>query len=1163
MARRERKLARLVLAAITAGILPLPAVSAMKTEYVYHHGQPFVEMNFLEESDGELWEYKAEYPLDRALMDATKSSTAYWSGMFGDRAKNTQPWQVFVDTQANEQNAYGGTASLQVSETENVSLVPENFVARQIQDGKTLNVTTKETLKAFGEGGELAEGDYAFSWITIGQNLGANREGAIDGWWVDTDTVLPTNEQAADFVGTFRHELGHALGIIYQAQYIDDEGNVLPDGAEPVHTATGERLSRFHDALSNPNEWALHLVDQNLNPAKPGMEIVTSARFNELKAANPGLKASDFFIVDNIMREPGLTGAKGYAYFVGDHVTEALDGTTFHGVNGLPVNGWEGYDTYDFEGSHLQTAGMMSHRLYSNYTGFMEVELAVMQDLGYDFDRKAYYGRSIYGDGLTITNTRGYSARNADGTAYLENTYSAVPLGVGLHIYGSRNTVTQAANILTRGTGAVGIRVDGEKNTITVPPATEIHADGYRGKGVLFAYGRKHNRCLAGTVTASGAGGNAVEFNFGSSAGGAQDEYRGSYIRYKRDVNEETGNISRAGNMYLTAMDSDTYNASADELVGEQVTDFNLSGTIAGGENAIYIGKNAFVKNINVNEGASIRGNITSDWKHFDTDGSYDGDMNEGMQPLGIQYGEVIYRYSRYIPDLVTNLNFNANIAYSGDITGADNLKLNVNGGTLFYGGTADVVNVSVAKGASVFGGDFTVNDMTAIMADGFADGTTGQLVNHGAIGAATKDTTMNITGRLVSDGVLRAYGGGPAGHIAVNGDADIGGSVATVTNALPGETWKVLEAGAVNGAIANPAGAPYVATGMLNTEGAIHDNALTVTTAAANNLGTTDAAVNETYGAMMHMYNGLAASGDARDNEMRPLFSLDAPGAKAALSSVSSNAAAQSMGLAQTNTMTGHIVSSRLAEAFATKPVNVKIPVANLADGDKEKGIELPMNLPQPMDNDFWFKAGKNWGGLKGGANYHGTTLSVGWDRAYGKTWRAGAFISYGTVGFADTGGAERAQRYAARILRRLPPRPSHGLRLPGLRLAQERPLAGDRRHGSVPESELRQPHSRARRRIPIRSPRGQGHALAYQPLHQSAAIRAAAGRLYGAGRGHLRPAGGQRVEHLLRRRVRRRVQALSHQWQLRAAPRREARVFGRGSAPDLRLYRRQRRPL
>ena len=129
-----------------------------------------------------------------------------------------------------------------------------------------------------------------------------------------------------------------------------------------------------------------------------------------------------------------------------------------------------------FDGSDLQTAGMMSHRKYSNYTTFLEVELAVMQDLGYQIDRKAFYGRSIYGNGGNIVNNQGYFARNADGTDYLANTYSLVPLGVGLHIYGSDNKVTQNVDIMTKGTGAVGVRVDGTGNTLIVPERTKVSA---------------------------------------------------------------------------------------------------------------------------------------------------------------------------------------------------------------------------------------------------------------------------------------------------------------------------------------------------------------------------------------------------------------------------------------------------------------------------------------------------------------------------------------------------------------------------------------------------------------------------------------------------------------------------------------------------------------
>ena len=454
--------------------------------------------------------------------------------MIGPKAKNETPWQVFVTTLVNEQNAYART-SCYVPGKEKLKEVKSNFVPQQLQDGKKLLRMTKE----IGESKNPPLGDYGFSVIYIGQFFGADREGTVDGWWVDTDTVLPSNEQAADFVATFRHELGHALGISKRLDDVNKPGT------------KGETSICFSAEVTDPDSWNLHLADQNLNPAKPGMEILSAADFAKKKKADPGVKESDFFIVNNQNKGEDASGKNGKAYFVGPHVTDALAGATFFGVDGIPVNGWE---SRGFDGSHLQTAGMMSHREYSNYTSFMEAELAVMQDLGYDIDREAYFGHSVYGNGTTFTNTQGYFARNEEGTAYVEGTPSTVPLGIGLHIYGSRNTVTQAADILTNGTGATGIRVDGMQNTVIIPEDTNIHADGLRGNGILIAYGRDQVVNQAGTVTANGQGGTGICFDFGSSSNGADDEYRGSYIRYKRSVNEKTGEIKNPENWNLTGM---------------------------------------------------------------------------------------------------------------------------------------------------------------------------------------------------------------------------------------------------------------------------------------------------------------------------------------------------------------------------------------------------------------------------------------------------------------------------------------------------------------------------------------------------------------------------------------------------------------------------------
>ncbi|MBP5211883.1 MAG: autotransporter outer membrane beta-barrel domain-containing protein, partial [Pyramidobacter sp.] len=150
----------------------------------------------------------------------------------------------------------------------------------------------------------------------------------------------------------------------------------------------------------------------------------------------------------------------------------------------------------------------------------------------------------------------------------------------------------------------------------------------------------------------------------------------------------------------------------------------------------------------------------------------------------------------------------------------------------------------------------------------------------------------------------------------------------------------------------------------------------------AANNLGTADAAQNETFAAMAAMYAGLRTADDPKRAQMDPLFAMDAATAKDTLSAVGSAMAVKSMAVAQRGDAAGRVLSSRLSEN---------------------------------AENDFWAKFGKSWGHLRHGTNAHSSTALLGWDRKIAPRWKFGVFAEYGRTSLSDkTAGSEvREQRF------------------------------------------------------------------------------------------------------------------------------------------------------
>lgn len=420
---------------------------------------------------------------------------------------------------------------------------------------------------------------------------------------------------------------------------------------------------------------------------------------------------------------------------------------------------------------------------------------------------------------------------------------------------------------------------------------------------------------------------------------------------------------------------------------------------------------------VNIRDGASISGNIVNEWKQFNKDGkgTFDGkDGNDYMRKLAIQYaknGVAGYYYDKYIPDLVTAVNFYGDHEYDGDIEGADNTKLNVKSGTLVYGGSSDTVNVTVEKGAALYGGEFTVNDMTESMASGFSDETTGQFINYGTIGASGADTVQSINGKLVSDGTLRGYGGGAGGYIEVTGKAEVESSTATVTGALPGETTQVLTASeGISGTLANAGEEKAVeVSAMLDAYGTQDESTISVTAVAADNLGEKSAWQQDAYSGV----SSLTAAGGydgGTEKELRELYSLSAGEAKEVLDSLGEEGreADASAASAQARSPIGRIVGGHVRDFYTIVPGELRLPVSKLADGEV-KSLTLPIKVPVATENSGWVKFGKAWGDLSGSDNYHSSNVTGGYDWQKGASGRQGVFLSYGQSALGGNTSSER----------------------------------------------------------------------------------------------------------------------------------------------------------
>ncbi|MDR1395697.1 MAG: hypothetical protein LBK52_05980, partial [Deltaproteobacteria bacterium] len=297
-------------------------------------------------------------------------------------------------------------------------------------------------------------------------------------------------------------------------------------------------------------------------------------------------------------------------YFTGEEANSVYhDGQT--GFTDLPADNDQ--NDVDSARAHIGIFGsMMGYGAARNYPMLLEAELAIFKDLNYDIDLRNFFGRSIYTSGTagnrnTIINNNGFSARNAAGTEYTGEPNNST-YGIGLHVFGEYNDITQNADLLAGGVSSAGIRIDGTENSLKISPGVTVAADGDRGTGLLVAFGSNQKVNHQGTISAAGDSGVGLRFDFGISGAfpGVTSGKQGAFY-----------------SEYNSGGSSAEYNYLRAQLSGPLTSAVDITGSItangSGKSAAVYIGPGAYVPEINImraynGNSPAVSGNIISDY---------------------------------------------------------------------------------------------------------------------------------------------------------------------------------------------------------------------------------------------------------------------------------------------------------------------------------------------------------------------------------------------------------------------------------------------------------------------------------------------------------------------------------------------------------------------
>lgn len=627
--------------AITLLLTCCLSANAYDTYYVPPTGAPEFQFNIYH--PGEIFKIEGEeqdavFEIPQEYIVPLFQAAQNW----GDRIEGTPLTPIIYSyTSIYEYNAAAGSPYISVAES------PYKVTKTNAKLHNWTIITPPE---------ELAETD-GDGFVFIGLGISEQNPG-----WQPYSGLHPLyHNELPDINPVMLHEMMHSLGVTSGVNtFFEDDGDnnyYFSESATDPLTIYDSHLRIYTgdaDPITDPANEIAPSPGEVIGLA--GYDVETYSPYfigtNVIKALG---NDDDYDTArQNIVDNGGLVNYSDY-YFE--------SGVSYPKVYALPIHPTDGENengniTYDL--SHIELRNSyMSHQDFRNWLVPMEVELALMKDLGYNVELRKYFGKSYYLNNQTDTYTAGFG--EWEGTAYT-GAPSTINQAVGIHVYGDNNNITQTTNDITMlGEGSIGVRIDGVGNTYTLDSNTNIEANGKENLGIAVTWGSNHevNIDNGASVVASGEDGIAASFDYGSNIfGTSASNIKGSYINYMAEMG---------------------FNFNPDiENQGALVTNFNVDGTLQGDKAAIYISDNAYVENININNGAQIKGDIISEWNSLSSSNKalvlvYDAGEDSWRRVNPENPAEIYY----------TNLNFNGagGITVDGDITGENDifntLKLN------------------------------------------------------------------------------------------------------------------------------------------------------------------------------------------------------------------------------------------------------------------------------------------------------------------------------------------------------------------------------------------------------------------------------------------------------------------------------------------------------